>query len=80
MYKMYLISAEGYENARVHFVRVQKTDEIWASMKNAQDGMGVKKMFVLILKEIHGICGPKKPSKEQIKKYKKTEREILQKV
>ena len=77
---MYLISAEGYENARVHFVRVQKTDEIWASMKNAQDGMGVKKMFVLILKEIHGICGPKKPSKEQIKKYKKTEREILQKV
>ena len=77
---MYLISAEGYENARVHFVRVQKTDEIWASMKNAQDGMGVKKMFVLILKEIHGICGRKKPSKEQIKKYKKTEREILQKV
>ena len=70
MYKMYLISAEGYENARVHFVRV------W----NAQDGMGVKKMFVLVLKEIHGICGPKKPSKEQIKKYKKTEREILQKV
>ena len=54
MYKMYLISAEGYENARVHFLRVRKTDEIWASMKNTQDGMGVKKMFVLVLKEIHG--------------------------
>ena len=48
-------------------------------MKNAQDGMGVKKIFFLVLKEIHGIFETKKPSKEQIKKYKKTEREILEK-
>ena len=33
MYKMYQISAEGYKNARVSFLKVQRTDEIWASMK-----------------------------------------------
>ena len=55
MYKTYLISAEEYENARVRFLRVRKTGEIWASMKNAQDGMGVKNMSDLVFKKIHGI-------------------------
>ena len=70
MYKMYLISAEEYENARVHFLRVRKTGEIWASMKNAQDGMGVKNMYLWI----------KNPTKEQIEKYKMTERGIFEKL
>ena len=42
IYKMYLISYEGYENVGVGFKRVRKTDEIWASMKNVGRGMGVK--------------------------------------
>ena len=33
IYKMYLISAEGYKNACVHFLKLKKTDEIWVSMK-----------------------------------------------
>ena len=44
-----------------------KTGEIWASMKNSQDGMGVRNMSDLILKEIYGICRAKNPTKEQIK-------------
>ena len=39
---MYLISAEGYVNAEVNFLRVSKTDKIWVSMKNGQDGVGAK--------------------------------------
>ena len=39
---MYLISAEGYKNAGVHFLKVKKTDEIWSSMKDVGRGMGVK--------------------------------------
>ena len=42
IYKMYLISYEGYKNVGVGFKRVRKTDEIWASMKNVGRGMGVK--------------------------------------
>ena len=40
--------------------------------------MGVKNMSDLVLKEMRGIFGTKKTSKEQIQKYKITEREIFE--
>ena len=40
---MYLISAEGYKNASVHFLRVRKTSKIWPSMKDVHKGLGVKR-------------------------------------
>ena len=42
------------------------------------DGLGVKNMSDLILKEICGIYETKNLTKEQIKKYKMTEREIFE--
>ena len=45
-----------------------KTGEIWASMKNSQDGMGVRNMSDLILKEIYSICRTKNPTKSKLKK------------
>ena len=68
---MYLISAVGYKNGGVQFLRVRKTGEIWASMKDAGSGMGVKNISDLILKEIHGILKTKIPTKEQINEYTK---------
>ena len=44
-------------------------------MKNAQDGMGIKNMSELILKEIYVIH----ETKNQFKKYKMTERQIFEK-
>ena len=41
---MYLISAGGYKDAGVHLLRVRKTGEIWVSMKNAHNGLGIKNM------------------------------------
>ena len=48
-------------------------------MKNVQDGLGVKNMTDLILKEIYGIYETKNLTKDQIQKYKMTEREIFEK-
>ena len=76
---MYLISTEGYEKGNVHHLIVQKTGEIWANMKNAGSGMGVKNISDLVLKEIQGILKTTNPTKEQINKYKMTEREIDEK-
>ena len=76
---MYLISAEGYKNADLHFLRVKKIDKIWESIKNTKDGRGVKSMSDLILKEIYDICETKNLTEEQIKKYKMTEREVFEK-
>ena len=48
---MYLISAEGYKSADVHILKIEKSGEIWVSMKNVNDGLGVKNMSHLVLKE-----------------------------
>ena len=73
---MYLISAEGYKNGWVQFLRVRETGEILASMKDSGSGMGLKNISCLILKEIHNVLKTKNPSKEQINQYKMTERDL----
>ena len=47
--------------------------------ENVQDGLGVKNMTDLILKEIYGIYETKNLTKDQIQKYKMNEREIFEK-
>ena len=79
MYKMYLISAEGYKNANVEFLTIKATSEIWVNMKDVGSGMGVKNISDLVLKEIYGICETKNPTKEQVNEYKMTERKIYKK-
>ena len=76
---MYLISAEGYKNAGVDLLRIKKTGEIWTKMKDVQDGLGVKNMSDLVLKEIYGIYKTKSLRNRQIQKYKMIEREIFEK-
>ena len=76
---MYVISCEGYTSAEVHFLRVQKTGKIWPNMKDIGSGMGVKNISDWVVKKIYGICETKNPIKEQINKYKVTEREIYEK-
>ena len=65
IYKIYLISPESYENAKVDFATIKITSEIWASMKDVGSGIGVKNISDLVLKETYGICETKNPSKEQ---------------
>ena len=48
MYKMYLISAEVYENAKVHFLTMKTTSDIWVSRKDVGSGMGVKNKLMNI--------------------------------
>ena len=73
---MYLISAEGYKNGNVNFLTIKTTSKIWVSMKDVGNGIGVKNISDLALKEICGICETKDPSKEQVNEHKMTKREI----
>ena len=75
---MYLISTEGYKNANVGFLTIKKktTEEIWVNMKDVGNGLGVKNISDLVLKEIYGILNP---SKEQVNEYKMTKRQIYKK-
>ena len=76
---MYLISAEGYKNAGVHILVIRKTGEIWVNIENVHNGLSVKNISDLILKEIYGIYETKNFAKKQIRKYKMTEKEIFEK-
>ena len=49
---MSLISAESYENAKVHTIKVK--NDLWVSMKDVGNGLGVKNISDLVLKEIQG--------------------------
>ena len=48
-------------------------------MKDIQDSVGVQNISDLVLKEIYGIYKTKSLTKEQIKRYKMTKREIFEK-
>ena len=61
---MYLISADEYTNANVEFLTIKATSEIWVHMKDVGSGMGVKSISDLVLKEKHGICETKNPTKK----------------
>ena len=76
---MDLISANRYTNAGVHLLKIEKTGELWASMKDVGVGLSVKRISDLVLKEIHGICGKKELTKEETKCYKMTERGFYEK-
>ena len=80
IYKTHLISAGEYKNAGVHLLLIKKTGEIWPSIKDIGNGLGVKNISDLVLKEICGICKTKNPTKEEIQNYKMTEREIYEKL
>ena len=64
---MYLMSAEGYKNAGVHFLRVIKTGEIWSSLKDVRKGLGVKNMSDLILKKIYSMFETKNLTNSKIR-------------
>ena len=70
MYKMYLISTEGYKNAKVDVKIVRETGEMWVSMKNVGNGIGVKNISDSVLKEIYGICETKNPAKSKLMNIK----------
>ena len=48
-------------------------------MKNLHDGLDIKNMSDIVLKEIYGKYGRKNLTDNEIKKYKMTERDIFKK-
>ena len=76
MYRMCLISAEGYKHVKVDFLTIKITSEIWVSMKDVGSGMGVKNISDLVLKEIYGICETKNLTKNKLMNIKWQKREI----
>ena len=58
---MYLISAGGYENTKVDFLRVREIDKFWVNMKKVLDDLGVKKHVLFSFKRNIWNLWNKKP-------------------
>ena len=76
MYKMVNISVDKYTNAKVCTIRVSNKKLSWVRMYNVQEGIGVKNISDLVKKEIWGIFRIKNSTKDQIRKYKRREKEL----
>ena len=77
---MVVITVENYLNAIVHTITVKNKELFWVKIVDVEDGLGVKNISDLVRKEIQGIYETKCPTKEQIKKYKRSEAEFDKKV
>ena len=69
-------SVEKYTNAKVSTIRVSNKKLFWVGMYDVQEGICVKNMSDLVRKEIRGIFRTKNPTKDQIRKYKRLEKEL----
>ena len=64
VYKMNLISAEGYKNAGVNILKLETTDELWIKIKDVGGGLGVKNISDFVLKEMAFMKKTKKQKKK----------------
>ena len=72
--KMFKTSAETYADAKVHTIAMGNRRLFWVRINDVQDGLGIKNISDLVRKEIHGIFETKSPTKDQIRKYKRSGR------
>ena len=70
------ISVEKYTNAKVCTIRVSNKKLFWVRMYNVQEGIAVQNMYDLVRKEIQGIFRIKSPPKDQMRRYKRREKEL----
>ena len=70
IYKMYLISSEGYKNALVDLLIIKKAGEIWTKMKDIQNSLGVQNIFDLVLKKYTVFIKQKALQKSKLKNTK----------
>ena len=74
---MDLMSAEWYKIAGVRSLRIRKAGELWVSMKDVGDGLGVKNISDLVVKEIQGTYEKKELKKEEKNALKWLEEKFL---
>ena len=82
---MVVITVEAYENAEVHTIKVNNKKLFWVKMTDVQDGLGIKNISDLLRKEIFGKYYDEEQSikyltKEQIRKFKRSEAELDKKM
>ena len=69
MYKMVIITIEAYRDAKIHKIKVGNRKLFWVTMRDVQDGLGLKNIPDLVRKKLQGIFESKNFTEEQKRKY-----------
>ena len=76
VYKMVVITVQNYTDAKVHTISIGKRKLFWVKMVDVQNGLGIKNIPDLVRKHIQGIYETKNLTEEQVRKYKRSQKEI----
>ena len=68
------ISVENYANVRVYAIKIVNTELFWVKMNDVQKELGIKNIFYLVRKEIHGIFTTRNPTKSKLENMKEMEK------
>ena len=74
---MVFITVKAYQSAQVDAITVKNKDYFWVKIINVQNGLGLKCIRGLIRREICGIYETGNLTKEQKRKYMRSEFEII---
>ena len=69
------ISFENYNNTGLHIMKIGNGRSFWLIMIDVQKGLCIKNISDLVRKKIHDTFTTKNSAKEQIRKYKRSEKE-----
>ena len=75
MYKMVVITVQNYIDAKVHTITLGNRKLFWVKMIGVQNRLGIKNISDLVRKNIQGIYEIKNPTEEQVRKYKRSQKE-----
>ena len=73
---MVVITVQNYIDANVHTTTIGSKKLFWVKMIDVKNGLGIKNISDLVRKNIQGIYETKNPTKEQVRKYKRSQKEI----
>ena len=70
------MTVQNYADAKVHTITIRNRELFWVKMIDVQNGLGIKNISDLVRKIIQGIYETKNITEEQVKKYKRSQKEI----
>ena len=79
MYKIIVVTVQKYTDAEVHTITVGNRKLFSVKIMDVQNKLGIKNISDLVRKDIQGIFEITNPTKKQVRKYKRSQKEISKK-
>ena len=76
---MVAITVQKYTDAEVHTITVGNRELFWVRMTDVKNKLGIQNISDLVRKGIQSIFETKNPTKKQVRKYKRSQKEIRKK-